>query len=381
MKKFQKIGSVAVILILFIALIGWRIYERRGQNSGPIKIGVATILSGDWASLGENILNTAELTVDQINADGGVNGRKLEIVSQDSGIDGPTGLSAVSELINIEGVHYIVGGMASNGTDAAASILNQDHVLDFVPVTGGKDVDNDGPYVFRTANSDSLAGTDIADAMIGLGYKHVGIVDEVSDYSVDLTNSFKQEFASRGGTIVDENDFQPETSDFKTIIAKFKTEKIQAMLIASQTGISGAFFVKQARDLAFTPPMFSDFTFVTNAAAQKIVGSFNGIYFADPSYDAADPDLQAFFRAYKDKYGYAPTIPFQTAATYDAIHMLASAIQAVSDNSVGVHDWLLANIKNYHGFMGTYSLDAEGNSDLGFTVKLIKNGQPTPVTY
>jgi ABC-type branched-subunit amino acid transport system substrate-binding protein len=271
--------------------------------------------------------------------------------------------------------------MASNGTDAAAPILNQNHVIDLTPVTGGKDVDNDGEYVFRTANSDSLAGVDIADAMIGLGYKNVAIVNEITDYSVDLTNSFKKEFASHGGAIVDEYDFQPGSNEFRATIAKFKTEKIQAVLIASQTGISGAFFVKQSHALNFTPPTFSDFTFVTNAAAQKIVGSFDGIYFADPAYDTTNPNLQAFFKAYQAKYGYPPTVPFQTAATYDAIHMLASAIQAVGDNSVAVHDWLLANIKNYHGFMGTYSLDANGNSDLGFTIKLMKNGQATLVSY
>lgn len=380
MSKTQQIWIAIVLVVVIGVFVGWRVYEGQ-QSSGPIKIGVATILSGDWASLGENIVNTADLTVDQINAAGGVNGRMLEVVSQDSGIDGPTGLSAVSELINIEGVHYIVGGMASNGTDAAAPILNQDHVDDLTPVTGGKDVDNDGEYVFRTANSDSLAGTDIADAMIGLGYKDAAIASEVTDYTVDLTNSFKQEFTAHGGTIVDEDDFQPGTNDFRTIIAKFKTEKIQAVLVASQTGISGAFFVKQSRDLGFAPPMFSDFTFVTNTAAQKIVGSFDGIYFADPAYDASSTDLQAFFAAYQAKYGYAPTIPFQTAATYDAIHMIASAIQAVGDNSVAVHDWLLANIKNYHGFMGTYSLDSSGNSNIGFVIKLMKNGQAVPVSY
>ena len=380
MTKNKKIW-IAIIIILVVALIGWRVYQGRQQNSGPIKIGVASIMSGDWAALGENILNTADLTADQINAAGGVNGRKLEIVSQDSGIDGPTGLSAVSELVNIDGVHYIVGGMASNGTDAAAPFLDQNHILDLTPVTGGKDVDNDGAYVFRTANSDSLAGTDIADAMVGLGYKNAAIVSEVTDYTVDLTASFKQEFLSHGGTVITEDDFQPGTSDFQTIITKLKGQKIQAVLVASQTGISGAFFVKQSRELGFTPPMFSDFTFVTNTAAQKIVGSFNGIYFADPAYDASNPDLVAFFKAYQEKYGHPPTIPFHTAATYDAIRMIVLAIQAVGDDSAAVRGWLLANIKNYHGFMGTYSLDAKGDSDLGFVIKVIKNGQPTSVNY
>ena len=94
MTKNQKIWT-AVIILLLAAFIGWRTYEGRQQILQPVKIGIASIMSGDWAALGENVLNTAELTVDQINAAGGVNGRKLEVVSQDSGIDGPTGLSAV----------------------------------------------------------------------------------------------------------------------------------------------------------------------------------------------------------------------------------------------------------------------------------------------
>jgi branched-chain amino acid transport system substrate-binding protein len=380
MNKNKKIW-IAAIVILVLAFIGWRVYQGSQQNSGSIKIGVASLMSGDWAALGENILNTADLAVDQINSMGGVNGRKLEIVSEDSGVDGPTGISAVSKLINIDGVKYVIGGMASNGTDAAAPLFDQNHVIDLVPVTGGKDIDTAGEYVFRIANSDSLAGTDIADAMIGLGYKNVAIVNEITEYTLDLTASFKQEFTSRGGTIVAEDDFQPGTNDFQTTITKFKGQKIQAVLVASQTGISGAFFVKQSRELGFTPPMFSDFTFVTNTAAQKIVGSFDGIYFADPAYDAENPDLLTFFKTYQDQYGYAPSIPFQTAATYDAVHMIVDAIKAVGDNSIAVHDWLLANVKNYHGFMGTYSLDANGNSDLGFVIKIMKNGQPMSVNY
>ncbi len=380
MSRNSKI-IIVVITVVIVVLIGWRVHQAQQQNSGPIKLGVASLMTGDFAVVGENILNTAELTVDQINQAGGINGRQLQIVSKDAGCDGQTGLSAVSKLINTDGVKYIIGGMCSNGTDAAAPILNQNHVVDLTPVTGGKDVDNDGEYVFRTANSDSLAGTDIADAMIGLGYKNAAIANEITDYTAALTTSFKQEFTRLGGTVVDENDFQPGTHDFSTIIAKFKTEKIQAVLVASQTGISGAFFVKQSRDLGFTPPMFSDFTFVTNTAAQKIVGSFDGIYFADPAYDASSTDLQAFFAAYQGKYGHAPNIPFHTAATYDAIHLIASAIVAVGYDSVAVHDWLLANVKNYHGFMGTYSLDANGNSDLGFVIKLMKGGKATAVKY
>ena len=111
---------------------------------------------------------------------------------------------------------------------------------------------------------------------------------------------------------------------------------------------------------------------VTNGDAKKIVGTFDGVYFADPAYDSVSKELKEFFDSYNTKYGHAPQIPFHSASTYDSLNMLVMAIHKVGDDSVKVHDWILANIKNYKGLMGTYSLDSKGNSDLGFKIKRIE---------
>ena len=82
-----------------------------------------------------------------------------------------------------------------------------------------------------------------------------------------------------------------------------------------------------------------------------------------------------FFAEYQKAYGAPSMIPFHAADTYDDVMLISKAIAAVGDDSVKVHDWLLSNVKNYHGLMGTYSFDAQGNSDLGFVIKLVKDGQ------
>lgn len=369
--------SILIIVVLIVG--GYFLVNKNQENSSPIKIGVASLMTGDFAVVGENIRDTAMLAVEEINQKGGVQGRMLELMVEDSKCDSKTGISAVSKLVNIDKVKYIIGGMCSNGTVASASLANEQKVIIMTPVTGGQNVDDAGEYVFRTANSDVLAGRDIARAMIQMGYKKIGAVTEITEYTLDIKKSFKSEIEKLGGGLVIEEDFQPGTSDFRTVVAKMKASGVQAVLVASQTGISGAHFVKQAKDQGLNIPMFSDFTFVSNSDAKKIVGSFEGIYFADPDYDSEDPIFKAFFKKYEEKYGRSPAIPFHTAATYDTIHMIVFGIEKEGDNTEKVHDWLLKNVKDYKGFMGTYSLDKKGNSDLGFIIKVIKNGEAVDV--
>ncbi|MES2213379.1 MAG: ABC transporter substrate-binding protein [Patescibacteria group bacterium] len=367
------------IIVLLIIIGGYFVFYKKQAESNAIKIGVASLLTGDYSVVGENIRDTATLFVDNINAKGGINGKKIELTIEDSKTDSKSGLDAVSKLINVDGDTYIIAGMTSNGTIAAAPLANQNKVPLLTPVTGGKNVDDAGEYIFRMANSDSLAGRDIARGMAKLGYKKVAVVSEVTDYTLSIRDAFVTEAANQGETLVLNEQFQPDTIDLRSIVSKAKSASPDAILILSQTGISGAQFIKQSKEQGINASFFSDFTLVTNGDAKKIVGTFDGVYFADPAYNADNSNLQNFFAEYTQKYGHAPAIPFHTASTYDSLELLVKAISAVGDNSQKVHDWLLVNVKNYQGFMGTYSLDANGNSDLGFTIKKVVGDKNIPI--
>lgn len=376
MTKNTKIlfGIIAVAVVIWG---GYAVVNKKDMlaETGPIKIGVSTILSGDIAAMGENIVNTAQLAADEINAKGGINGRQIQLVVEDAKCDSKTGLSAVSKLVNVDKVKYIIGGMCSNGTIAAAPVANQNKIVLMTPVTGGRNVDEAGEYIFRTANSDLLAGRNIAEAMAKKGYKKVGVVAETTEYTIDIKKSFEEKANELGMTVAIAEEFQLGMTDFRMIATKVKNKNLDAILVASQTGISGGNLIKQMNAIGVKAPVFSDFLLVLNGDVKKILGSFEGINFADPSYNANNAGLKDFFAAYKVKYGKDPVVPFHSAATYDDIQLLATAIATVGDDSAKVHDWLTKNVKSYNGFMGTYSLDSRGNSDLGFTVKVIKNGQ------
>jgi branched-chain amino acid transport system substrate-binding protein len=369
---------IGIIILILIVVIVFVAADRHTVSNAPIEIGVSTMLSGSWASLGDNIVNAAKLAVSDVNASGGINGRPLKLVVQDAGLDSKTGLSAAQTLINADGIRYIIGGTSSNGTMAAAPVANAARAIYMTPVTGGTNVDGAGEYVFRTANSDLLAGRDLAQAAIKLGYKKLATVTEVTEYTLDIKKTFENTATTSGAQVLASEEFQPNTTDFRTIVAKIKAAKPDAILILSQTGVGGATFMKQAKEAGIKAVFFSDFTFVANEDAKKVVGSFDGVYFADPSY-GSDATTTAFFNKYSQAYGSPSVIPFHAASTYDSVMMLAQALRAVGDDSEKAHNWLLANVKGWKGLMGTYSLDQNGNSNLGFVIKVVKGRQYVPI--
>lgn len=373
----------ALVLVLILAGVAWYLFGRETQieTDAPIKIGVASLLNGDFAVVGENIVKTARLAAEDINTQGGINGRPVELVIEDAGYTSRDGVSAIQKLVNADGIRYVIGGMSSNGTVAAAPIANQTRTVILTPVTGGKNVDEAGDYIFRIANADVLAGQDLANAMLRLGYKRAATISEVTEYTTDIQNTFEKTFKEKGGTIVMSERFQPDTTDYRTLITSVRESNPEAILVLSQLGTNAAQFIKQSRELGFTPPLFTDFTLAANGDVKRIVGSLDGIYFADPAYDSTSESAKSFFKRYEEKYGGPSPIPFHSASTYDGMMLFAAALRAVGDDSEGVQGWLIQNVKNYRGLMGTYSLNEAGNSDLGFTVRVIKNGAPAEVVY
>lgn len=215
----------------------------------------------------------------------------------------------------------------------------------------------------------------MANAAIELGFNRIASIAEVTEYTLDIQGEFERVVTNGGGEIVFSENFTPGTVDFRTLIAKVKGVNPDAILILSQTGLSGAHFVKQSRETGLYGPFFSDFTFVSNQNAKDIVGSFDGIYFADPDYDRNASQVKEFFAKYEEKYGEPSVIPFHAAATYDSVKILAEAIESEGTDSSKVRDWILNNVHNRQGLMGEYSLDENGNSDLGFSIKFVSGDQ------
>ncbi len=359
-------------MMLFLVACAQQIEETKPAEKPVIKIGISTILSGDFASLGQNVVNSAELAAEELAPD-----LNIEFVVEDAKCGQNQGLTATKKLVEIDDVKVIIGGTCSDDTMASASYVNEAKVVYITPVTGGSNIDNAGEYIFRTGNADVQAGIQPAhDFVEKFNFTKAAILTEQREYTIDIRDHFRKEFEKLGGEVVIDEEFIPDIKDFRTTLLKVKREKPDAILILSQLGTTGAYFIKQAKELGFDEPMFTTFTTVVNDNAKQIAGdAMNGVYFYDPAYDPEDQKLVAFIEKYKKKYGKEPVIPFHSAATYDTVRIIVDAVRAVGNDGEKVHDWMLANVKNYDGFMGKFSFDEKGNVQTGFRLKIVQNGE------
>ena len=339
-----------------------------------INIGVSTILSGEFASAGLNIVQAAELALEEIPHEG----LNIKLIPEDAKCGEGQGITAAMKLIEIDHVQAIIGATCSDDTMAVAPYVNEKKIVYLTPVTGGSNIDNAGEYIFRIGNADVLAGIQPAKDFITFNYTNAAVLTEQREYTLDISEHFKGEYQ---GEIVFDEEFIPDTVDFRTTIVKMKQKDPDVILVLSQMGSTGAYFIKQTRVLGIDVPIFTTFTTVANQNAQEIMGNaMEGIYFYDPDYDTENPELLAFFKKYEEKYGTQPVIPFHAAATYDTTVMLVKAIEAVGNDGEKIHDWLLENVQDWSGFMGEFSLDEKGNTQVGYKLKQVKDGEFVEIT-
>lgn len=303
---------------------------------------------------------------------------RIEFVYEDAKIGSMDGLRAYQSLINIHNVDMLIGGTCSNGTIAGKALVNSSRIVLITPLTGGSNIDEAGPYVFRIGNSDIKNGYQQAEYFINKGQKRVALYTEETEYTQDIAKFFKKRFAELGGELVSDRNFLPNQTDFKTEIVRLLSKKPQALFMSTQSGLAFGIFIKQFKQLhsANDIEIHTNFLAADNPDALTAAGdSINGVYYMAPVYDKQNPALVKFFSDYKNDHGVGPLIAFHTAGTVDALNMLQEYLDKNKTfDREGFQKYLLNNIKNYCGLMGCYSFDREGNADIGFALSVINSG-------
>lgn len=159
-----------------------------------IKIGAILPLTGDGAAYGVPLQKVAQIAIDKVNKEGGIDGKKLEFIWEDGKCNGKDAASAVQKLINVDKVKIIYGGFCSSETLGIAPIAEQAHVVVLSPGSSSPDITNAGDYIFRNYPSDSSQGAILAEVAKGLGLKKIGMLTEQQDYTVGIQKAFKAAF-------------------------------------------------------------------------------------------------------------------------------------------------------------------------------------------
>jgi branched-chain amino acid transport system substrate-binding protein len=301
------------------------------QGGGRIKVGVYGSLTGTTATFGESTVKGVQLALDELNAAGGIGGKKVEIITEDDQSKPEEAATAAQKLITQDRVIALIGEVASSRSLAAAPIAQSNGVIMISPSSTNPEVTKKGNFIFRTCFIDPFQGTVMAKfAAENLGLKKVAILTDVkNDYSVGLTDFFKQEFVGKlGGTISGEQAYNEGDSDFRSQLTSLKSSAPQALYVPGYYTEVGL-IARQARELGMTQPILGGDGWVSDKLLEIGGEALNGSYYSNHfANDSPDTALQGFISRYKAKNNQNPDAIAGLA--YDAARLLFDALQRLS---------------------------------------------------
>ncbi len=356
-RTLMTLGLATLLLAAFAC-------ERRGDGTGtadsggPIKVGIYGDLSGQTSSFGQSTKNGALMAIDEINAAGGINGRKVEWVMEDDQGQPQQASTVVTKLINQDKVVAIIGEVASSNSLAAAPKAQEAKVPMISPSSTNPKVTQVGDYIFRVCFTDDFQGAVAAKfAANTLKAKTAAVLGDFnSDYSKGMTQYFVQEFESSGGKIVVQQSYTQTDADFKGQLTNIRSANPDVIFVPGYYGQVGV-IAKQAKELGIKAPLLGGDGWDSPKLFELGGAALDGNYMVNHySTDDPSPAVQKFVAAYKAKYS---TVPDAIAALgYDAMNVLADSIKrAGTTDSAKLRDAIAAT-KGFAGVTGSISLNA-----------------------
>ncbi len=346
------------------------------------KTGGDTILVGEFASLtgkeatfGISSHEGTLLAIEEINAAGGVLGKKLELKTEDDQSKAGEPANVVNKLISKDGVVAILGEVASSRSLEAAPICQQNKVPMISPASTNPKVTETGDYIFRVCFIDPFQGTVMANfATNTLKAKKVAVFTDVkSDYSKGLAKFFKEGFVKAGGTIAAELDFNGGDKDFKAQLTAIKSAAPDGIFLPGYyTDV--ALICIQAKQLGLNVPLFGGDGWESDTLLQIGKEAVEGHYFSTHyAADAASPKVAAFVAAYKKRY--SGKMPDAMAALgYDSAMILAAAMETAGSTDGDKVRAALAATKDYEAVTGKITINEKRDAVKSAVILQVKDG-------
>ncbi|MCX6381500.1 MAG: ABC transporter substrate-binding protein [Armatimonadetes bacterium] len=353
-----------------------------------IKIGEYGSLTGDNSTFGISTHRGIQLAIEETNAAGGINGKKLELISEDDNSKAEQAKTVVQKLVSNEKVIAVIGEVASSRSIMAAPVCQDAKVPMVSPSSTNPKVTAIGDYIFRVCFTDDFQAVVAAQFAWDQGYKNVAVFTDVkSDYSKAFGELFAKKFKTLGGKVAAEPTYQSGDVDFKAQLATIKGATPDAVLIPGYYTEVGT-IARQAREVGLSVPLFGGDGWESDQLIPGAGIALEGCFFTNHffSHDMTEPHILSFIAAFqKINPGKQPGA--LDALGYDAAKVIIEALKrAKSLDSVALRD-AIAETKDYQGVAGKITLDANRNARkeavlfkiVGKEFKIFKSYRPEQV--
>jgi len=365
MKKFLLLMLVILVLILFALSI---------QAEEVIKIGAIAARTGNNAALGQWQRDGAMLAVEEINAQGGVLGRKLELVLEDSQGVPAQAVSVLNKLIYRDNVDIVIGDIQSSPSLAMLPVVKNAGIPLLVHGTSPKITKQGNEWVFRTRPSDTIKFGSVARFVVReLGKDKIAIFHDSAEYGVGGADAVEEGLAKLDVKPVVREQWTPGDIDFSSQLLKIKNSNAEVIILIGQM-VDMGLVMKQARQMNINTQFVGGSGIENQTTIDASGGAAEGVIFGSGFISTSNkPKIITFVNKFEDKYGYSPNAFCATG--YDSIYLAANAIKKAGTTEKNkVRDALRES--EFDGIEGTYKFDKYGEGLQEVQFGIVKDGKP-----
>lgn len=366
-----------VVLVVLIVVSSYIYFNKKNVINTPIKIGSTLSLTGNLAYIGKSNMNGLTLAAEEINNNGGINGRKIQIIVEDNQGDPKLAVTGVQKLLNVDNVDLLFSAFTPI-TKAISSIVKVKGIPMLYASTDGS-IAQQSPVFFRDYFDAEQSGVALFNKIQSDNRKNVKIIGEQSDPCLLLVKAFKKEASTSGVKIIDETYFQPTDSDLRSHVTKLNLKDGEVLLACAYRHSN--ILIKNMSDLDYldiptyqltTPflPVASELVYREMFSKNKTVSTWYG--FADKDNT---PIQEKYIKNYKARFNEDPNA--NSSYSYDDMYVLAGVLgKCLKAEKIDNECFSEEMSKvDYDGVAGKLTFDDEGRSNRSTLIIQAENNQ------
>jgi branched-chain amino acid transport system substrate-binding protein len=356
--KEETMNKIAGWIAIFCLLFAPALFA-----ADPVKIGLMGPMTGSWASEGQEMKQVLDLLADEYNQQGGVLGRKIQILTQDDGGDPRTASLAANRLVS-QKIVAVVGTYGSSITEATQNIYDEAGVVQVANGSTAIRLSEKGlKNFFRTCPRDDEQGKVATATIQKLGGKKVAILHDNTSYAKGLAEESRANLKAANVEVVFFDALTPGERDYNAILTKLKAAGPDFVFFTGYYPEAGL-LLRQKKEMGWDVP-FMGGDAVNNPTLVETAGAAaaEGFYFLSPPLpkDLDTPEAKSFVEAFTKKHGHAPKSIYPVLAG-DGFRVLVEAIKATdSVEAEKISAYLKSSLKDFPGLTGTLAFDDKGD--------------------
>jgi branched-chain amino acid transport system substrate-binding protein len=372
MKRWLTVLLVGMLVVSLIA--GCSSQKSDDKAQAAIKIGFVTTLTGERALTGQYTKNGVLMAVEEVNAAGGINGKKVEAVFEDDNGNDAGAVNAYNKLSG-SGVAVIVGPIYSTMDLAISPSIKKAEIPTLVLGSSNDIAKQKNQWMFQSRTADAISAAAIAKyAANQLKLKKLAIIHDSDNFASGAAAVAKKTLEDAGIPPVLVLSYNIGDKDFTPLLAKIKASGADGILAWSQQ-VEAGLIMKQKQSLDIKVPMVGSNSYATKIAIDLAKEDAEGVYsVADYVHTGNAPKTMEFAKKYKAKYNIDSE--FNSAMNYDALYLAVEALKKANSTDKNAVRGAMASIKDFVGVSTTFTFDENNVGGTGVWIVQNKGGQP-----